>query len=491
VWLLARFGGMAVALVPRSPEIGRLLAGLWWAFAGGLGLWGLGLGLGGLVLAAAATSLLERTAIESWMLLAWRWIAATHERPGLAFLRGLALAGLGAALIVSPLTALTIGAVIAGAAVTFIGVRECFAIALRRLPALGARGAAAHGGWSPARTVAAGALALAVIVGLTAWVLRTSTEPAAPAAITACNGSPELCDRRLDQVVFAASHNSMSSADIADWMFPNQNKGIPEQLEDGVRAFLIDAHWGIPVGDRVKTVFAGEPAATIAKYEAVVGKEGVDAAMRIRDRLVGGDERRMQVYMAHGFCELGATPLVPAFAQMRDFLAANPGEILILVIQDEGVTGQEIARCFEQSGLIEFVYRGPARAPWPTLRQMAESDQRVLVMAENQTGNVPWYHPAFQVMQETPYEFRDTTQFSEQPNRGGTDGSLLLMNHWIETTPLPKPSNAATVNAYPFLLRRALRCEQERHHVPNLVAVDFYGTGDLMRVVRKLNGLEP
>jgi hypothetical protein len=112
-------------------------------------------------------------------------------------------------------------------------------------------------------------------------------------------------------------------------------------------------------------------------------------------------------------------------------------------------------------------------------------------MAENHTGEVPWYHPAFEVMQETPYSFRDTTEFSEQPNRGGTGGSLLLMNHWIETTPLPKPSNAAIVNAYPFLLRRALRCEQERRHIPNLVAVDFYGTGDLMRVVRKLNGLEP
>jgi hypothetical protein len=315
-------------------------------------------------------------------------------------------------------------------------------------------------------------------------------EPAEPAAITACNGSPELCDRRLDDVVFAGSHNSMSAADIANWMFPNQNKSIREQLEDGVRAFMIDVHYGMPVGDRVKTIFKDEPAATIAKYEAVVGKEGIDAAMRIRDRLVGGDERQRALYLAHGFCELGATPLVPEFVKMREFLAANPGEIVILVIQDEGVTPQDVAGAFEQSGLIDYVYRGPAKPPWPTLRQMAESDQRVLVTAENRSSGVPWYHPAFEVMRETPYAFHDTTEFSEKPNRGGDAGSLLLMNHWIETTPLPKPSNAEIVNAYDFLLRRARRCQKARGHVPNIVAVDFYGTGDLMKVVRTLNGLD-
>jgi hypothetical protein len=271
-------------------------------------------------------------------------------------------------------------------------------------------------------------------------------------------------------------------------MFPNQNKSIPEQLEDGVRGFLIDAHYGIPVGDKVKTVI-DDSTGSMAKYEAAVGKEGVAAAMRIRDRLVEGEGSERGVYMGHGFCELGATSLVETLGQMRDFLVANPGEILIIVIQDEGVTPQDIAKCFEESGLIDFVYRGPVTPPWPTLRQMAESDQRVVVMAENNSAGVPWYHQAFEVMQETPYTFHDTTQFSNKPNRGGPGGSLLLLNHWIESTPMPKPSNAAVVNAYDFLLRRARACQRERHKLPNLIAVDFYATGDLMRVARTMNGI--
>jgi len=161
--------------------------------------------------------------------------------------------------------------------------------------------------------------------------------------------------------------------------------------------------------------------------------------------------------------------------------------VLIFDIQDESVTPQDIERCFEESGLIDFVYRGPAHAPWPTLRTLVESDQRVLVMAENNSAGVEWYHQAYEVMQETPYAFHDPSEFSNRPNRGGTGGSLYLLNHWIETTPMPKPSNAAIVNAHDALMARIRDFERVRGHRPNLVAVDFYKTGDLIAVVKELN----
>jgi hypothetical protein len=63
------------------------------------------------------------------------------------------------------------------------------------------------------------------------------------------------------------------------------------------------------------------------------------------------------------------------------------------------------------------------------------------------------------------------------------------MNNWIETTPNPKPSNAAIVNAYDALLARARQCRKERGRLPSLIAVDFYRTGDLLRVARTLNGV--
>ncbi|MBP2680811.1 MAG: hypothetical protein H6Q78_674, partial [Candidatus Krumholzibacteriota bacterium] len=92
--------------------------------------------------------------------------------------------------------------------------------------------------------------------------------------------------------------------------------------------------------------------------------------------------------------------------------------------------------------------------------------------------------------QETPYGFKDPSEFSNARGRGGKSGSLLLMNHWIETTPAPLPSNAEIVNAYDFLLKRARACQKTRRMMPNLVAVDFYRTGDLVRVVNTLNGIK-
>ena len=70
-----------------------------------------------------------------------------------------------------------------------------------------------------------------------------------------CNGHVELCDRRLDEVVLAATHNSMSASAEKDWYFPRQTGGIGAQLAKGVRAFLVDAHYGTRIDGFVRTDF--------------------------------------------------------------------------------------------------------------------------------------------------------------------------------------------------------------------------------------------
>ena len=305
--------------------------------------------------------------------------------------------------------------------------------------------------------------------------------------VLACNGSAALCDRPLDKVVFPASHNSMSNAEIPGWMFPHHTHDMPGQLQDGVRALLFDIHYGFPGGERIKTDLEGE-GATREKLVGAVGEEGFEAAQRIRDRLVGVDEGKRGLYFCHGFCELGAYPVAPALAGIRDWLVAHPSEVLMIVIEDY-VTPEEIAAAFQASGLIEFVYTGPI-TPLPTMRQMIDSGGRVLVFLESGKPGVPWLHPAFTSIQETPYTFHTPESFSCVPNRGGTTPPMFQINHWIETTPAPKPTNAELVNAYDFLLKRALTCQRERKHLPNVIAVDFEDIGDVVRVAHTLNGLD-
>jgi hypothetical protein len=117
----------------------------------------------------------------------------------------------------------------------------------------------------------------------------------------------------------------------------------------------------------------------------------------------------------------------------------------------------------------------------------------VVVFSENQTGGLPWYRPQFKLFQETPYSFRTVAALgapeSCRAHRGGTGGSLFLLNHWVDTSPAPRPTNASVVNSRKFLLGRARRCEAERKRFPNLVAIDFYRRGDLLAVVDALNGV--
>jgi hypothetical protein len=490
VGAVARFGGDLFPLLTRSPVVADLIRGLWPAFVEPLALRMAILAGIGLVVVAGVTSLLQKVDLAASARAMWSRLGYRPSRKHWGFGRAVLFVVAGLFVAICPTLTLKLLTVAAGGLLFFIGVQELFALAIRVVPeARAAVEAAAERRRSGGPRVAVIAGLVLLLAGAGAyWLARDDEKPAAAStSIDACNGHAELCDRRLNEVCFATTHNSMSSADIATWMFPNHEKGIRAQLDEGVRGFLIDIHYGVPVGDRVKTMIDDE-GASMKKYEDALGREGVDAAMRIRNRMVGEESGEQDIYLCHGFCELGATRFTEALEAMHDFLVGNPHEVLIIVIQDEGVSPADVAACFEKSGLDQFVYRGPVTPPWPTLRTLVSTDQRVLVFAENKAEGVPWYHLVWDAFQETPYRFHDPSEFSNRPNRGGKQGSLLLMNNWIETTP-PKPSNAAIVNAYDSLLKRARACRRERGMMPNLIAVDFYATGDLVRVVDAMNGV--
>jgi hypothetical protein len=484
--IAAQFGGALLLLFLRKSDLAPVVVGLAGAFLGGLMTWAIGVGIAGLVLAAGASSLMDRVPLQAWFERVRAWFTGPQPHMRTRLLRGLIAAVVGGLILFLPLPTLTVFAWLAGLVIAFAGLREAFVSALHLLPDLQPK-VHDHGRTqtNPAAIGFVSAVCVALL-GATAWaVLRSPDQPKVEGEPTSFNGLANLGDRTVDQVIFPTTHNSMGGADVNGWMFPNQSATIKEQLEDGVRGFLVDIHYGIPTGDAIKTVIDSS-GTSLAKYEAEVGPEGMEAALRIRNRITGEERGEKDVYMCHGFCELGALRFIPMLEEMRDFLAANPGEVIVIVLQDESVSAADIERCFEESGLIDFVYRGPM-GPWPTLRELAETDQRVIVMTENLKSGLPWIRNAFEVLQETPYTFHDPSQFTNRANRGGPGGTLFLLNHWIESTPMPKPSNAAIVNAHDFLLKRIRAFAKERGHIPNLVAVDFYRQGDLVAVTRELN----
>jgi hypothetical protein len=343
---------------------------------------------------------------------------------------------------------------------------------------------------------------LPVAVALTAFVamvlvLITGGGDEAPAATPrTCNGYRVLCNRRLNEVALAATHNSMASTTIRHWLFAQQDGTISDQLNQGIHGLLIDSYYGFaePNGI-VRTDLARVP--KLKDLEQEIGPQATQAALRIRSRLEPSTRGKPGIFLCHGFCELGSITLASALEDLRTFLVNNPNEVVVVINQDEGVTPTDIEHAFGRAGLLDLVYRGPL-GPFPTLRQMIDSNQRLVVMAENDAGDVPWYQLAYQhALQETPFRFRNADQLTDpaqldascRPNRGPSTAPLFLLNHWVDTSPTPRPSLAAIVNAEPKLLARVRTCERIRDHLPNLVAVDFYRRGGVLAVVNALNGI--
>jgi hypothetical protein len=188
-----------------------------------------------------------------------------------------------------------------------------------------------------------------------------------------------------------------------------------------------------------------------------------------------------------GSANWARTPSHP-LREVRDFMVAHPEEVIIMIVEDY-ITPEDLASEFDNAGFKDLIYTDPLSPPLPTLRQLIQSGRRrVLVFIESGRLGVPWLRPAFETFRETPYSFHKVEDFSCRANRGGNAGPLLQMNHWMDTAPpAHKPSDAAIVDQYSFLLGRARKCSVERQHLPNLIAVDFYQTGDLLAVVNKLN----
>jgi hypothetical protein len=292
-------------------------------------------------------------------------------------------------------------------------------------------------------------------------------------------------------VAFLGTHNSMAAASEPGWLFAAQGDGIAAQLDAGVRALLIDTHYGYATGRGVLTDLQGH---SLAARAGDAADSVVAAAERLRERIAGAPTGKRETYLCHTFCELGATPALDALRAVHRFLVLHPDEVVLLSIQDE-TPAADTAELIRKSGLIDEVYRGPARPPWPTLRELIDRDQRLVVFAENDHGGPSWLLAQPQVMQETPFHFGTEEALAApascEPNRGGTAGSLLLVNHWVDTSPAPRVSIAQRVNAQDFLASRLARCRRERGMLPNIVAVDFYREGDAARVVDELNGARP
>lgn len=476
--VLEAVGEVALASYGQSELETNALVGIWNVVFGDLRNWGWVLILCGAFLAGLGWAVLHTGRIREDMVALFRRIAADPQTPAAQLARG------GGALLVagwalaSPLSLLSAAIRIAGFALMIVVVARLVdetGIG-RRLSRL----APEESDVVPLRSAmlrAATSVCLLLFLGVVGAVLLSRDDDASAFADpAACNGHVELCDRRLDEVTMAASHNAMSST-ATDFYLPNHLSTMRAQLDHGVRAFMIDTLYGQPASDgTVRTSF--DPvdittldAAAATAAEAVRARQDADLGAR-------------SVYLCHGFCEIGAIDAVDELRIVRQWLDDHPREVVVFIVQD-ATDPTDTAAVFEQAGFAEMLLTQRIDEPFPTLEEMIDSNRRVFVMVEEDGSGVEWLHPAFEFSQETPFSFAAADEFTCTMNRGSAGSPLFVINHFIT---LARPSNQS-INDAEILLTRAEACSQERGRLPNLLAVDYVTRGDVMSVVDELNGV--
>ncbi|MEQ1785601.1 MAG: hypothetical protein ABL966_01000 [Acidimicrobiales bacterium] len=315
--------------------------------------------------------------------------------------------------------------------------------------------------------LAATTAAMAVAVGAV-WIVAPASESS-----QACNGHVELCDRAYDEIVQAATHNSMSSPDVVR-VWPEHDETIGEQLDRGIRALLVDTHYWTELTspDQLATLSPDIP------------RPIIEATLARQDAALAG---RPGAYLCHNHCIWGGAPIVEALEEITAFLDDNPRDVVTLIIQD-AISTQDTVSAFEAAGLLRYVHTQVAGTDWPTLDELIDRGERLVVFAEASGPPPGWYHAAFEHIQDTPFRFESVDDLSCEPARGPDDATLFLMNHWLQAV-APDRRNAAIANTREVIVERARRCEAERGQLPDFIAVDFSGIGDVLGAVDELNGL--
>jgi hypothetical protein len=273
--------------------------------------------------------------------------------------------------------------------------------------------------------------------------------------------------RRLDQVTFLTAHNAYANGVDGGFappfvnLAPNQARGISQQLADGVRGFMFDAH------------------------------QTPDGAI-----------------LCHNSCTLVSRPVALWVDVQRivDFLRAHPAELATVFLEDHvspQVLRSELARV---TGLADVLHRpdltGVRERGWPTLDALRAAGDRLLIFSDHSRSEdaaAGLTRDSFGVLYQR--EWTVENHWSMGPGAGASDWScysrwddrpltttgafrpLFVMNHFRD---VPLTGTATTDNRKAG--DRAQRfCQPAARAKPNYLAVDHYHLGDPAAAVATLN----
>ena len=198
--------------------------------------------------------------------------------------------------------------------------------------------------------------------------------------------APALADRarKYDECCYLTTHNSYACA-ANGWVYAQQTYSLTHQLNDGVRALMLDAG--------------------VAKCE-IQHALGPDTT-RVCGPTVSAPE---DVYFIHEDLTRTSLALLPTgldglrtFAdglrEIRRWMDENPGEVVTIILESQVGSASLMSQALSDGGVDDIIFwadrpnRGPYRTwdvaaeGWPPLQWMITANKRLVILSHHRSGN--------------------------------------------------------------------------------------------------------
>ena len=293
-----------------------------------------------------------------------------------------------------------------------------------------------------------------------------------------CNGHVNLCDRRVNETIFATVHNAMSSVEDGAIFLKNHVRQLETALQSGYRGINLDI--GICNG---------------------------------------------RVSVIHTICTISTRSLENVLQSIVSFLRDNPFEVILLPSQlstqilrsRNNVTLRAIDDVFRSvPEFYNMLYNHPSSPnhPWPTLRDLIISNHRILffhyngesctkvdasIITPSTAVSNPCphgFHPWFLYAAETEFDFRSVNDLQDTPRAcritrgGGGYNQFFGINIFI--TPARFIPTLKQIHRYAFVSSHIDEClSYNDKRFVNVILVNYWGVGDVLDVVNDLNANLP
>ncbi|KAF2215461.1 hypothetical protein CERZMDRAFT_110126 [Cercospora zeae-maydis SCOH1-5] len=289
-------------------------------------------------------------------------------------------------------------------------------------------------------------------------------------AQTACNNSPELCERSYSNITYLGAHNSPFLRDDSTRFSTSGNQfyNTTTQLAAGVRL--------------------------------------VSAQIQRRN------ETSSELHVCHSSCSLlDAGTLESWLAEIKTWMDENPNDVVtILLVNGASASASEIGSAYTASGMDQYAYTSTTISGWPTLQSLIGAGTRSMnfVASLEDNAGATYLMNEFTYIAENDYDNSSPSDFSCQLSRPSnfdnqaaiavSDGYMTLVNHFLyenQAFGIQSPNETYTpVTNSPgsglgTLGTAASECTALYDRAPNFFLVDFFNVGPAIEVVDSLNGI--